>query len=298
MYVEAPPPTSGLFGLDAAKDERVVKALASPLDPRSRRDDTSTGTSFATSNPPDGLSSRGMVVGESRSSSGCRPCDVCRSAPRMATPSLTASPTRCCAAFITSISTARGEVAMDEVVTSEQQARQRFLVNSLMEEAIRSSQLEGATTSRRVAKELLRTGREPRDRSERMIVNNYRALQFMREEMGDELESRHDSRAAPDRHRGDPRRSGSPPGACSAPSEERVARLRPRRRTSNRSTDPHPPRSSRANAPALRLRQRRATTASNSSIRSCGRSSCTSGSPTTTRSRTATVGRRGSCSSG
>ena len=80
-----------------------------------------------------------------------------------------------------------GEVAMDEVVTSERQAGQRFLVNSLMEEAIRSSQLEGATTSRKVAKELLRSGREPRDRSERMISNNYRALQFMRNEMGDRL---------------------------------------------------------------------------------------------------------------
>jgi Fic family protein len=82
---------------------------------------------------------------------------------------------------------ASGEVAMDEVVTSERQAGQRFLVNSLMEEAIRSSQLEGATTSRRVAKEMLRTGREPRNRSERMIANNYRALQFIREEMGGAL---------------------------------------------------------------------------------------------------------------
>jgi Fic family protein len=80
-----------------------------------------------------------------------------------------------------------GEIAMDEVVTSEQQAGRRFLVNSLMEEAIRSSQLEGATTSRRVAKEMLRTGRAPRNRSERMIANNYRALQFMREEMGGTL---------------------------------------------------------------------------------------------------------------
>src|SRR5260221_7423228 len=80
-----------------------------------------------------------------------------------------------------------GEVAMDEAVLSEQGARQRFLVNSLIEEAIRSSQLEGATTSRRVAKELLRTGRKPRDQSERMIANNYRALQFMRDEMGDTL---------------------------------------------------------------------------------------------------------------
>jgi Fic family protein len=80
-----------------------------------------------------------------------------------------------------------GEVAMDEVVTSERRAGRRFVVNSLMEEAIRSSQLEGATTSRVVAKELLRTGREPRDRSERMIVNNYRALQFMHDEMGGTL---------------------------------------------------------------------------------------------------------------
>ncbi len=82
---------------------------------------------------------------------------------------------------------AAGEVAMDEVATSEHEAGQRFLVNSLMEEAIRSSQLEGATTSRIRAKELLRSGRAPKDRSELMIANNYRALRFMREEMGDSL---------------------------------------------------------------------------------------------------------------
>jgi Fic family protein len=80
-----------------------------------------------------------------------------------------------------------GEVAMSEVATADAQARQHYLVNSLMEEAIRSSQLEGATTTRRVAKELLRTGREPKDRSERMILNNYRALQYMRDEMPAEL---------------------------------------------------------------------------------------------------------------
>jgi Fic family protein len=80
-----------------------------------------------------------------------------------------------------------GEIAMPKVVTADEQARQHYLVNSLMEEAIRSSQLEGATTSRRVAKELLRSGREPRDRSEQMILNNYRALQFIREGIGDKL---------------------------------------------------------------------------------------------------------------
>lgn len=79
-----------------------------------------------------------------------------------------------------------GEIAMPEVVTADDQARHHYLVNSLMEEAIRSSQLEGATTSRRVAKDLLRSGREPQDRSERMILNNYSALRFMRE-VGTEL---------------------------------------------------------------------------------------------------------------
>jgi Fic family protein len=80
-----------------------------------------------------------------------------------------------------------GEIAMAEAVTTDDQARHHYLVSSLMEEAIRSSQLEGATTSRRVAKQLLRTGRPPRDRSERMILNNYQALEFMRDEMGKEL---------------------------------------------------------------------------------------------------------------
>jgi Fic family protein len=80
-----------------------------------------------------------------------------------------------------------GEVAMSEVVTVDEQARRQYLVNSLMEEAIRSSQLEGATTTRRVAKEMLQTGREPKDRSERMILNNYRALQYMRNQMDDQL---------------------------------------------------------------------------------------------------------------
>ena len=74
-----------------------------------------------------------------------------------------------------------GEIVMPEVVSSDDQARHHYLVNSLMEEAIRSSQLEGATTSRRVAKELLRSGREPKDRSERMILNNYHALRHMRD---------------------------------------------------------------------------------------------------------------------
>ena len=55
--------------------------------------------------------------------------------------------------------------------------RDRYLVSSLMEEAITSSQLEGAVTTREVARELIRTGRKPRDISEQMILNTYATMQ-------------------------------------------------------------------------------------------------------------------------
>jgi Fic family protein len=58
--------------------------------------------------------------------------------------------------------------------------RDRYLFNQLMEEAITSSQLEGASTTRRVAEEMLRSGRDPRDNSERMIRNNFAALEQVR----------------------------------------------------------------------------------------------------------------------
>lgn len=57
---------------------------------------------------------------------------------------------------------------------------QRYLLNSLVEEAITSSQLEGAATTRRVAADMLRNGRKPRDHSEQMIFNNYRAMEHLR----------------------------------------------------------------------------------------------------------------------
>lgn len=67
------------------------------------------------------------------------------------------------------------------------QTRDTYLISSLIEEAITSSQLEGASTTREVAKEMLREGRKPRTRSEQMIFNNYRAMQFIRDVSRDEL---------------------------------------------------------------------------------------------------------------
>jgi Fic family protein len=57
---------------------------------------------------------------------------------------------------------------------------QRYLIGSLIEEAITSSQLEGASTTRKVAAAMLRSGRKPRDHHERMIFNNYRAMEHLR----------------------------------------------------------------------------------------------------------------------
>jgi len=81
---------------------------------------------------------------------------------------------------------AGGRIAMPEQVTNPE-TRDQYYVSSLIEEAITSSQLEGATTTRRVAKEMLRTGRPPRDRSERMILNNYLTMSRISELKGQPL---------------------------------------------------------------------------------------------------------------
>ena len=73
-----------------------------------------------------------------------------------------------------------GGVVLQEDVANRQ-SRDFFLKSSLLEEAITSSQLEGASTTRLVAKAMLRTGRAARDRSERMILNNHHAMEFVRE---------------------------------------------------------------------------------------------------------------------
>ena len=59
--------------------------------------------------------------------------------------------------------------------------RRMYLQRSLTEEAISSSQLEGAVTTRRVAREMLLTKRTPRDDSERMILNNFLTMERLKE---------------------------------------------------------------------------------------------------------------------
>ncbi len=56
------------------------------------------------------------------------------------------------------------------------ETKNRYYVNFLIQEAFTSSQLEGAATTRIVAKEMIRTGRLPCDKSEQMILNNFAAM--------------------------------------------------------------------------------------------------------------------------
>lgn len=84
-----------------------------------------------------------------------------------------------------SIATA-GRLGTGEKVLGDAQ-RDRYLMSSLREEAISSSLLEGAATTRRQAAEMLRTRRRPRTRGERMVANNFAAMQWIREHTHDPI---------------------------------------------------------------------------------------------------------------
>lgn len=58
--------------------------------------------------------------------------------------------------------------------------RETFIIRSLMEEAIASSQIEGAAATRRQAKEMLETNKTPKTTAEQMILNNYKAITHIR----------------------------------------------------------------------------------------------------------------------
>ena len=68
-----------------------------------------------------------------------------------------------------------GAIATDGPLPTEGEKSQ-LLLNGLMEEAITSSQLEGASTLKDVAKKMLTAKQPPKDRDQRMILNNYLAM--------------------------------------------------------------------------------------------------------------------------
>ena len=72
-----------------------------------------------------------------------------------------------------------GTLSSDNIITEK--TKQYYLLSSIMEEAIASSQMEGASTTRKVAKEMLRKQQKPKDASQQMILNNYRTIRFLSE---------------------------------------------------------------------------------------------------------------------
>ena len=85
-------------------------------------------------------------------------------------------------------SNARGLIGMPGKGASAE-GRDIYLQKSLVEEPFSSSALEGAATTREVAKKMIEEGRKPRTLDERMVINNYRAMSFIRERRDEALTS-------------------------------------------------------------------------------------------------------------
>ncbi len=79
------------------------------------------------------------------------------------------------------------EIVTDAAGALGSDVQDRILIDSLMEEAISTSQIEGAVTTIRRAKEMLRSGQRPLTRSERMVVNGYRTMALIRERLDEAL---------------------------------------------------------------------------------------------------------------
>ena len=78
-----------------------------------------------------------------------------------------------------------GSLSADGIIPNND--KQMYLISSIMEEAIASSQMEGASTTRKVAKDMLRKKLNPTNKSQQMILNNYRTIQQLNEQKDKEL---------------------------------------------------------------------------------------------------------------
>jgi len=59
------------------------------------------------------------------------------------------------------------------------QISDKYKIDALIEESIASSQIEGATTSKKMAKEIIKKGKRPKNKDELMIYNNYIAMKYI-----------------------------------------------------------------------------------------------------------------------
>lgn len=80
-----------------------------------------------------------------------------------------------------------GSWGASKIFPDDKTTQELYLISSIMEEAIASSQMEGAVTTREAAKEMLRKKMSPKDRSQRMILNNYNTINFIIEHSKERL---------------------------------------------------------------------------------------------------------------
>ena len=72
-----------------------------------------------------------------------------------------------------------GSLTGEQIIPSEN--KNAYLISSIMEEAIASSQMEGATTTRKVAKDMLRKNEKPKNKGQQMILNNYLTINYIKD---------------------------------------------------------------------------------------------------------------------
>lgn len=75
----------------------------------------------------------------------------------------------------------------DAETAPQKNEKLHYQMSSLMEEAIYSSKMEGASTTRLFAKDMLKKGLSPKDKSEQMIFNNYQTIRYVSEHKDEPL---------------------------------------------------------------------------------------------------------------
>lgn len=80
-----------------------------------------------------------------------------------------------------------GSITSENVIPDKN--RTYYLLSSIMEEAIASSQMEGAATTRVKAKEMIRKQQKPKNKDQQMILNNYDTIRYLSEHKDEKLTS-------------------------------------------------------------------------------------------------------------
>lgn len=78
-----------------------------------------------------------------------------------------------------------GNLTNDKLISIED--KDRFLLSSILEESINSSRLEGASTTIEVAKDMILNKKKPRDKNQKMILNNYFGMRKILDLKGQKL---------------------------------------------------------------------------------------------------------------